>query len=146
MSKLNDKINELLENVQKQQKNQEVLELKSKENKNWNTTCRYQMKDGKIVSIHTANEDNIVDVMSDLLMAESYKNKAYQELDIDLICSEYNGYTINEWKSDFKKRLNSISLKKQTAKLAKAAADLNSILTEEQKRELKFAEILKDLK
>ena len=145
MSKLDNEINDLLNHVKKEQEKHADLVKESKFNSKWLTNSRYTMNNGTSLMLQTINEDAVVEVYAELLMVEKYKNKACEELGLEKVCVEHNESTFEDWKHDLNKRLTNIKLKKQSEILKKAEASLHSILSETQKREMKFAEILKDL-
>jgi hypothetical protein len=143
MSVIDDKINKLLESVKKQQR--EVAETEKKSKTSWVTTCSYKMREGNIINLHVCKEDGIINAMADLILEKHLKDQAYKALDMDVTLEDHNGFTLDDWKLDFKKRLATLSLKKQKQKLAKAESGLNSILSDDQKRELELSKIMENL-
>ena len=140
---IDSKINLLLKTVKEQQ--EEVAKTEKKSKTSWNTTCSYNMANGKIVNIQICKEDKVIDVMTDLIREKTLRDQAYKALDLDHTLEDHNGFSIDDWTEDLKKRLASLRLKNQKEKLTILEKRLNNILSEEQKRELELEDIMKDM-
>lgn len=138
---LDQKISEVIAFVEKQKI--VVNETEKKSQRNWITTGVVNSLSAKL-HLQTAKEPAIVSTFAEMLMLESYYSKAASELKSN---SKFliDGFSLEEWKTDFESRLNKIKLKNEKDKLEKLEERLKSIMSEDHKRTRELDEIMREL-
>lgn len=138
---LDKKISEVIAVVEKQKLL--VAETEKKSLRNWITTGVVTSLSAKL-HLQTAKEPAIVSTFAEMLMLESYYSKAASELKSD---SKFliDGFSLEEWKTDFESRLNKIKLKNEKDKLEKLEERLKSIMSEDHKRTRELDQIMREL-
>lgn len=151
MSKMNaeqfdEKVSQLIEEVCVRrsylEKSQEQIQA------SWKTNCSFHNpyeSNGQPKNIQTATKELVVWMTSIVL---SYKN-AYQHASDFLnvaVKNEIDGFAVDDWLADFKKRLAIISYKEEKQKLTQLETRLNSLMSEDKKRENELLSILEEMK
>jgi len=144
MSKKQDidkQIEEIQAVVAKQKEKVAATEKETK--RQWITTGSFKLPSGT-VNLQICNKEQAVSVMSHILMLQNFHNQACKELDIT---SQFqiDGFSANDWREDLKKRIALINIKEQKDKLARVEKSLESIMSEDQKRNLVLQQALQDL-
>lgn len=121
----------------------EVERLESEIKKSWTTNCSFIMNDSRY-NIQTTNINTIVHLLAYLLSMAEYQRKASDMLGLEFI-DDYNGFSFDDWVSDFKKRIAIIVIKERKAKINELETRLNSIVSPEQRRLMELEEITKQL-
>lgn len=138
---LDQKIAEVIAVVEKQKL--VVAETEKKSQRNWITTGVVSTLNSKL-HLQTAKEQAIVATFAEMLMLESYYSKAAGELKSDSKF-QVEGFSLEEWKTDFESRLNKIKLKNEKDKLERLESRLKSIMSEDHKRTRELDEIMREL-
>lgn len=131
MAKLDNKIIKLKETINKKQKNLELLPTKFSPR----TNCMFSFFDGHhIFNLHTLNENELCKLRNQLsvLNKEEYK-------------PVYNGSELVDWIIDIDQKIGVINYKKELNKLNDLKLKLDSLLSEDKKKELELEEIEKML-
>lgn len=137
---IDDQINDLFEVLAKQK---EAVEHSKKEiARSWITNCSLQIPGNLPVNLGTANQDLIVDAVAHLIGYHDNIERAAAVLGVK-VDSKINGYSIDDWISDCKKRIVTIGIVKQKEKLKELEARLDLIVSPEQRRALELAAISK---
>lgn len=139
---IDKKIEELFNIVKKQKF--EVENTEKEVQMGWKTNCSFKMYRSGPVNIQVANEDAVFNALTELV---SFKNSAFEANEIlglkkDMI---HDGYLVDEWIDDFKKRIATIQLKAKKDKLKTLSDRLASIVSVEQKRQMELDSIEQDL-
>lgn len=142
MSNTND--NAVLNLFQVVNKQKEEVKLAEKAYKRWNTNCSFKLFGSSPVNIQTANEQTIVKALAELLTFSQNIEKAYELLGVT-VDNRHDGYSVDEWIEDFKKRIATIHFQKKKEKLQELEKRLNGILSTEQRREMELKAIMADL-
>jgi hypothetical protein len=123
----------------------EAVERSKREiNRGWVTNGSLQITGLQPINILTASEETLVFAVAQILMQESFAIMAAEELGLKHN-HKISGYNHSAWIEDCKKRIASIQIIGQKAKLAALEARLNSIISPEQRRELELNAIRKEL-
>ena len=90
------------------------------------------------------SKSRLVFIAGELLKRKDVIKKGAKFLDIT---PDYtlNGFTLNEWLEDVKTRMEVLTFLENTAKTAEWKARLESLLTEEEWRELEIAKLMDEL-
>lgn len=139
---IDKKIEELFAVVKAQKAEVEKAEKESK--RSWNSNGSFKLFAATPVNIQTATEDMILRCLTELL---TFKNNSEEALEMLGLKKEVklDGYTVEEWLEDFKKRIATIHLKAKKEKLKTLEDRLTSIVSPEQKRQMELEAIMKDL-
>lgn len=140
---LDKKIEEANKVVKKQREDVEKADKASQ--KRWVTHCTYPINPTQKINLQTCSQDVLVLVMANLLQNESFHKQACKTLGITTKEYSVDGYTLAQWKEDLETRNARITIKDKKDKLAKLEARLKTIMSEDQKREQEFADILDEL-
>lgn len=131
---LDTKVTEMLKQIQVKKQDLEKSEVVLKQS--WKTNCSINLNNVNY-NIQTLKEDSVIQLMSDLLKEQFFKQKALELLERDDMIKVSN-FTMEDWIFDLKKRLTTISLKKQKEQLEKMEEKLNSLVSPEKKREMEI--------
>jgi hypothetical protein len=139
---IDQKIQELFNVVQYRRLalEKDALALKGK----WETTCSYPMN-GTFINLQTADKSTIRQVAIHIKIQSFFGAQVDKELGIDE-SSLVNGFTVDAWLSDCKKRMAAINSREKKRELDDLEARLNKIVSPEQRREMELAAIAASLK
>lgn len=141
---MDKKINEALEKVRVQREEVEKAEKLFK--KSWITNTAFKIGNEQTVNIKMASVDKIVVYQAYLLEKAHFHDLALEALSLAKTEDfKYDGFTVEEWNKDFVTRLNDIELKAKKDKLKDAESRLKKIMSEDQKRQNEFDDILGSL-
>lgn len=121
-----------------------VLETEKKSNRSWSTTCQLNLSQNFKVNIQSAKEDTLREALAQLLIIEDYSNKASKMLNLKNEF-KFDGYSVAEWVSDMESRIAKIKLKTEKEKLEKLQLRIESITSEDQKRQRELQRIIDEL-
>lgn len=121
-----------------------VLETEKKSNRSWTTTCQLNLSQNLKVNIQSAKEDTLREALAQLLIIEDYSNKASKMLNLKNEF-KFDGYSVAEWVSDMESRIAKIKLKTEKEKLEKLQLRIESITSEDQKRQRELQRIIDEL-
>ena len=139
---IDQKIQELFNVVQSRRSalEKEGMALKGK----WETTCSYPMN-GTFINLQTADKNTIRQVAIHIKIQSFFGAQVDKELGIDE-SSLVNGFTVDAWFSDCKKRMAAINSREKKRELDDLEARLDKIVSPEQRREMELAAIAASLK
>tara|TARA_R110000772_G_scaffold17946_3_gene49994 strand:+ start:143673 stop:144110 length:438 start_codon:yes stop_codon:yes gene_type:complete len=144
MANTNDKVvQELFKVVQKKKE-----EISSAERPNWVTNCafRYDLSSSKSVNINTIGDVNvIVEAMAQLLQRQGSHAEAMKQLNVKATPFTWFGYSVEDWKTDFKTRINKIQISSKKTELATLESRLNKLISPELRTQLELEDIAKQL-
>lgn len=142
-NEVDNKINELFAVLHKQQ--QEVDAAEKDVKRSWKTNCSFVLPYSmQPINIQVATKETIVNIYADMLSIMEFRAKAAITLGVD-VDTDWNGFSVEDWVADFKKRIASISIKNQKTKLASLEQRLDAIVSPEQRREMELEAILKEV-
>ncbi len=121
-----------------------VIETEKKSNRGWTTTCQLNLSSTFKVNIQSTKEDTLRDALAQLLSLEDYSNKASKMLNLKNEF-KFDGYSVSEWVSDMESRIAKIKLKSEKEKLENLQSRIESITSEDQKRQRELQKIIDDL-
>ena len=115
---------------------------------NWITNCSFRFGTdtiGNSFNIQTVGEVGVlVDALSFLLRLET----AYTEASTSLGVAgkfEWLGYSVDDWQTDFKTRIDRIQIKKNQEELDTYEQALNKLVSKEMREQLELAELTKKI-
>lgn len=139
MSKNDGAIKELLQKVEEQK-----ASLGTKERVTWLTNGIFK-RDGVVININTVSDPIVLATALGFLIS--------QDDSFDKSCKmlgvkgefKWDGYTVDEWKDDFKTRIRILDYDKKKKTLDATKAKLNSLVSEEARTEMELEDIKKIL-
>jgi hypothetical protein len=140
MSKNDVAIKELLKKVEEQKES-----LGSKERVTWLTNGIFKKDGTSHLNINTVTDGLVLaTALGFILNQEASFLQACKELDVK---GEFrwDGYTVEEWKEDFKTRMRVIEYDKKKKLLDATKAKLNMLVSEEARTEMELEDIKKIL-
>lgn len=145
MTTIDKTIQELFQKLEERKKT--VADLKAKTQKGWVTNCTWKIPfTGTVVNIQTCPEDQLVQLAGEIISTFGKYKFGADMLGINIgKVQQINGYTVDEWKTDLTKRLATITIRSEEAKLAELEARLNSVLSPEERRRIEVELIAKSL-
>lgn len=140
---IDNKITELFEVLNKQKA--EVQKSQNEIKQPWKTNCSFSWSNNdKPINIQTANVSDIIKLLTQLLEYSHFHREASNILGVD-VDELYNGYSIDSWIHDFKKRISVIQIKDKQQKLTALEQRLDALVSPEQRRLLELEKITKEL-
>jgi hypothetical protein len=128
--------------------NAKKKEISQAEKPVWNTTCTigYNPESvGDRVNLQTVtNLAKLVEMYSFLTNKERDWAESAKELGVEVPFS-WMGYSKEQWQSDIKTRVNQIELSKKRKEFATMETKLNSLISDDKRKELELAELEKQL-
>lgn len=139
MSKNDAKIKELLEKVEEQKAN-----LGVKPRGSWITNGIFKYDDKNYFNLNTVqNFQGLVDALAFLLEKNLLQETAAKRLEIEQPAFIWNGYSLEDWEADFKKRIEIVNWQKRKELLDKTKKKLHALISEETKTEMELDDIAK---
>lgn len=133
--------------LNKVKEKRQILEKKQKAK--WVTSCTIGYNPSSVadrINIQTVTDINIlVDICAFLQSKEQAFNRARETLQVDVEFS-YMGYSVQDWITDLKTRIDFISINAEKKELAALEARIDKLVTNDQRREIELEEILKLVK
>lgn len=140
---VDEEVKELFDIVQARK-----LEIEKLEKPCWNTSTEFGFSANSLhdrVNVATVTDTRkIVDMLSFLLDRKDKTERAANELGVEYEF-KWLGFTLDEWKEDFKTRVGQIKIKEKQKELQELEAQLDTIISPELKRQMKLEEIKKAL-
>jgi len=137
-NKNDGKIKELILKVEEQK---QALGSRPKFILKTNGIFKYDEK--KFFNLNVAHEKTLVEALAFLYIKKDYTNKACSELGVNFYKFEWDGYTLDEWKDDFKSHINLVKWEEKKKLLDATQKKLDSLVSEEVKTELELDNIAK---
>ena len=139
MSEIDQQIKTLWNQVQEQKKS-----IQKTEKSTWLTNCSFSYGDlADTRNIQTVSEPFFfIDALGHILSKKHYYDLAAKELGIKHEFT-WSGFSLEDWRTDFKTRLEKIGLAKKRKNLATLEARLDAIVSPEVRRQMELEEIAK---
>ena len=118
-------------------------EIAKAEKPSWETKCSFSYEDGtnRRLNLHTVSDSNqLIEAFAYLLEKEKSHLEAANQLGLTLDF-QWMGFTVEQWKSDFKTRAFKINIDKEKKKLDSLEKRLNGLVSKEMREEMELAEI-----
>lgn len=122
-------------------------EIAKIEKPNWITNGSFRFSDNIASSFNlqvVSDERELVRALAFLILHEKAYNEASGQLGVTSKF-EWFGYSLEDWKSDFKTRINKIQVSSKKKELSNLEARLDKLISPELRIELELAEIRKAL-
>lgn len=130
---------------------QKKAEIAKAEKPNWVTNCTFSFR-GNISASESVNIQTITDVkemvriLTFLIREESFNDEATKRLGLEETSDfKWMGYTVKEWETDLKTRLNKVLIDRKRSELKNLEERLDKLVSPEKRREMELAEIAKEL-
>lgn len=134
--------------VQKQQEEVAAAEKASKQSWKTNCTIHFGLVAGwanpQPINIQTANQDVIRYIVTQLLQIREYSDRANEILGLEK-SGKYDGFEIEDWLTDCKKRITVLGLQAKKSNLASLEKRLDAIVSPEQRRAMELKAIAESL-
>lgn len=142
MLKLDKQVEALLQKIKEKKA---LVEEKTKESKkSWLTNCTFPLVSGHKDNIALVKKTKIRLMVGTLIEMKEKHEKVNEALDLNDEF-EFDGYSYEDWLSDFKTRLAQVELKEEKEKLERLEETAKSIMLEEQKRNSVLQDIMSQL-
>jgi hypothetical protein len=139
MSVNDDKIKQLLVKVEEQKAG-----LGPKPRAHWETNGIFKYSDKSFFNLNTVqNFQQLVDALAFLLEKTLFQNSASEKLGVTGKAFEWNGYPIEDWQADFKKRIEIVNWQARKVQLDQTKKKLKSLISAETKTEMEIEELSK---
>lgn len=143
MEKNNDTIvQELFKIVQKKKE-----EISKAEKPSWKTNCSFRFDDtSRSLNLNTVLKvEPIIEAYTFLLNLSNNWEKAVVELDLNIDENKFTwcGYSVDDWKTDFKTRINKIQITTKKKELEFYETRLNKLVSKEMRDRMELEELTK---
>ena len=142
MAKTDQKTLDLIKEVNKQK-----AEIAQLEKPNWITNCSFDYKNGKSpINLHVESDvATLVLIAGFLINRDKYYREANVLLGVDAPPFKYDGFSVKEWTSDIKTRINKIQITTKRQRLETLESRLNAIISPELRTQLELEAIMGEL-
>ena len=135
-----DQIRQLYYTVKQKREEVEAAEARP----TWRTNCAFRFEadqNSKVYNLQTADKDTLLLIAGTLLYREEIYAKGVEALGVK---SKFTwlGYSVEDWMTDLKLRMNKLELSTKKAELAKLEKKLNAILPESLRVQIELEEIM----
>ncbi len=131
---------QLIKEVKKQKE-----EISNAERPNWLTNCALSVL-GRNINLHVETSiPTLIEAAALLIHKEEIYNVAAFRLGADVPPYLYDGYSVSDWLSDIKSRIDKISIQNKRRKLEVLENRLSSIVSPELRAKLELEAISKEL-
>lgn len=142
MNEQDKKIQELFDTVQRKKS-----EIAKAERPNWETNCSFRQDLNSSASQNIqiiSKVDDLVTIMAFILEKEHFHDIANKELGTK-VKFNWQGYTVDQWKSDLRTRINKLEIAKKKKELEDLESRLNGIISPEVRRKMEIDAISAEL-
>jgi hypothetical protein len=129
--------------------NRQKNEISQAERPSWITNCSFSYSEGRQndqINLHVESKVQTLILIAAFL---SEKSRTYYEaagqLGVDAPQFTWSGYSVNDWLSDIKSRINEIQIASKRKKLEALEARLNAIVSPELRAEMESEAIMGEL-
>ena len=137
MSKNDSKIKELLAKVEDQQTN-----LGVKPRADWRTNGIFKYDSGNFFNLNTVkNFQPLLDGLSFLLEKQMLQKQAAEKLGVSVANFEWDGYSVQDWEEDFKRRVEIIKWQERKSQLEQTRKKMRALVSEEARTEMELEDI-----
>lgn len=139
MSKHDTKIKQLLEKVEDQQ-----ASLGDRPRASWLTNGIFRYPDGQHFNLNTVQDSEpLLDALAFLLEKQTLRSEAAKRLEIECVELSWGGFSLADWESDFKRRIEILAWQGRKKQLDATKKKLHSLVSEEGKTEMELSAIEK---
>jgi hypothetical protein len=144
MSTIDDQIRGLFDKLAARKTKIESLQTEIA--KSWKTTGTFRLI-GAVspTNIQTANTEQIIDIATNLAIVAEGRSSALNLLGRSLDVVKVQGYSVQDWVDDFKKRLATIDIREEQAQLESIEQRLTQVLSPEERRRIEVELLMKEL-
>lgn len=135
---------ELIRQVQQQK-----TEIASAERADWRTNCSFSYTEdqSKAINLHVESDvRRLVMIAAFLNQREAAYSEMATGLEIDAPVFAWSGYSVDDWLSDIKTRINRIQIASKRKRLEALETRLNLIISPELRAEMELEAIASELK
>lgn len=142
MDELDIVVNGLLDKLDKEK--EKLKSVEQKHQYKTNMTFAFPNSDTKVNLNVEKSVERYIEMLGTLINLKDTYEKATKELGIDSEFT-YRGYSYQDWASDLKHRVNTLSIEKTKEKIAKLEIQINKILSPEQIRQKEIERLRKEM-
>jgi hypothetical protein len=139
--KIDNQIDELLKKIE--EKKAEIEKDKKLVSANWKTSTKINYG-GREINLKVAKVEDIKNLVLYLIRTKQDEESVASLLEIDAV-NQINGYSFDDWITDCKKRVKTISLDEKIKSLEKNSKIVESFYSEDKRREKQFEKIKEEL-
>lgn len=135
-----DQIRQLYYTVKQKREEVETAEARP----TWHTNCAFRFEadqNSKVYNLQTADKDTLLLIAGTLILKEDAYIKGAEALEVKSTF-KWLGYSVEDWMTDLKLRMNKLELSTKKAELARLEKKLNLILPESLRVQIELDEIL----
>lgn len=135
-----DQIRQLYYTVKQKREEVEAAEARP----TWRTNCAFRFEadqNSKVYNLQTADKDTLLLIAGTLIQKEDAYIKGAEALEVKSTF-KWLGYSVEDWMTDLKLRMNKLELSTKKAELARLEKKLNLILPESLRVQIELDEIL----
>lgn len=126
---------------------EETVKMKSELGNDWKTSKKFQSGEF-IYLLHKLNKEELLAVSKMVLTEDSVLSRSLDMFSLEgeerETLNKIQGYSLEDWKNDLKKRWIFIDLHEKEKTYSNKIAQLTKLLSEEQVRELELQKLLND--
>ena len=115
---------------------------------NWTTNCNFSYVEGssKIINLHVEKSvQTLVSIAAFLQRKEFDYNVAAKNLNVEAPAFRWSGFTVDEWVSDVKARINKVQIATKKKSLQTLEDRLNDIVSPDLRAEMELEAIAAEL-
>ena len=127
---------------------QQKAEIEKAERPNWITNCSFSYVEGsaKTVNLHVCRDvREMVCIAAFLKDREKSYDTASKELGVEAPPFQWDGFTVKDWMSDIKTRIDKVQIESKKKKLETLEARLNKIVSPELRAKMELEAIAAEL-
>mgnify|MGYP001270327641 CR=1 FL=1 len=127
---------------------QQKAEIEKAERPNWITNCSFSYVEGsaKTVNLHVCRDvREMVCIAAFLKDREKSYDAASKELGVEAPPFQWDGFTVKDWMSDIKTRIDKVQIESKKKKLETLEARLNKIVSPELRAKMELEAIAAEL-
>ena len=111
----------------------------------YETKLTFTMPDGKQINMNTVQDVNkLIYYFSVIKNQIDLMESSAKFLGVEKFDNKFEGFTLEEWATDFKSKIDLINLKQMKEDLRRKEEKLNNLISDDKRKELEFENILKD--
>jgi hypothetical protein len=139
MAKNDDLIKQLMAKVAEQK-----AALGAKPKVSWKTNGVFKFDDNKYLNINIVDAQSLIEAMAYIIRVDGAFKEAAERLGFSSYGgADFNGYTSDEWESDFKLRISILKWEEKKKKLEETERKLAALVSEEARTEMELEKISK---
>lgn len=116
------------------------------EKKKYCTNCVLNMGDGPPINLHVVSSlEELCSILSRLLSKNHFHRLSCGELGLPITNLSFGGYDLDDWVADIKTKSEKIRIGEKKKRLAELESKLQSLVSDEKRKELELLAISKEL-